>query len=53
MLGAIAEAHQRSIPDKVLDRIRKKLSKDLLQVTLEFYTKFGIPEIAEKLTGGD
>jgi len=47
--GAIAEAHYRMIPEPILQRIPKKLSKSLWRVASEFTRRFGIKEMVEQL----
>ena len=49
MLGAIAEAHYRTIPEPILRQVRKRLSKPLWQTALEFTRKFGIEEIVARV----
>jgi len=47
--GAIAEAHYKTIPESMLRQVRRRLSKSLWQVTLEFTRKFGLPEIVARV----
>jgi ADP-ribosylglycohydrolase len=47
--GAIAEAYYKSIPDAILRQVRRRLSKSLWNVALEFTRQFGIPEIVTQV----
>lgn len=47
--GAIAEAYYKAIPEPILRRIPKKLSKALWRTTVEFTRRFGIKEVVEQL----
>jgi ADP-ribosylglycohydrolase len=47
--GGIAEAYYKDIPLDILRQVRKRLSADLWEKTLEFYRRYGIPGILEKV----
>lgn len=47
--GAIAEAYYKDIPIEFLRHIRKRLTRDLWKPTLEFYRRYGIPQILERV----
>jgi len=51
--GAIAEAYYKDIPSEILRETAKRLAKPLWAKTLEFYGRFGIPEIVEQLDSLD
>jgi ADP-ribosylglycohydrolase len=47
--GGIAEAYYRDIPPGILREVKKRLSADLWEKTLEFYRRYGIPGILQKV----
>ncbi len=47
--GGIAEAYYKDIPPEILRHIRKRLSRDLWEKTLEFYQGYGIPGIRQQV----
>jgi ADP-ribosylglycohydrolase len=47
--GAIAEAFYREIPEHILIQVRKRTADALWKTAIEFYKKYGIEEIREKL----
>ena len=47
--GSIAEAYYKAIPMTILEQIPKRLSKSLWEKTLEFYSRYGIRDIAGQL----
>jgi ADP-ribosylglycohydrolase len=47
--GGIAEAYYQDIPRDILRQIKKRLSADLWAKTLEFYRRYGLPEILRQV----
>ncbi len=47
--GGIAEAYYKDIPLDILRQVKKRLSADLWEKTLEFYQRYGIPDILRKV----
>lgn len=47
--GGIAEAYYKDIPSDILRHVYKRLSADLWEKTLEFYRRYGIPEILRQV----
>jgi ADP-ribosylglycohydrolase len=47
--GGIAEAYYKDIPSDILRQVKKRLSADLWEKTLEFYRRYGIPEILRQV----
>jgi ADP-ribosylglycohydrolase len=47
--GGIAEAYYKDIPSDILRQVQKGLSADLWDKTLEFYRRYGIPEILQQV----
>jgi ADP-ribosylglycohydrolase len=51
--GAIAEAHYKNIPAEFLEQVKKRLTHDLWDKTLEFYGRFGIKDIIDQVRALD
>jgi ADP-ribosylglycohydrolase len=47
--GGIAEAYYKDIPPDILRHVKERLSTDLWEKTLEFYRRYGIPDILRKM----
>jgi ADP-ribosylglycohydrolase len=47
--GGIAEAYYKDIPPDILRQVKKRLSADLWDKTLEFYRRYGIREILQQV----
>ena len=47
--GGIAEAYYKDIPLEILRQVRKRLSRDLWEKTLQFYQRYGIPSIRRQV----
>ncbi len=46
--GGIAEAYYKDIPLDILGEVKQQLSADLWEKTLEFYRRYGIPDVLKK-----
>jgi ADP-ribosylglycohydrolase len=47
--GGIAEAYYKDISSEILRQVRKRLTRDLWDKTLEFYRRYGIPDILRQV----
>ncbi len=47
--GGIAEAYYKDMPRDILRQVKERLSIDLWGKTLEFYRRYGIPEILRQI----
>lgn len=46
---AVAEAYYKDIPLEILRQVKKRLSRDLWDRTLQFYQRYGIPGILKQV----
>lgn len=47
--GGIAEAYYKDIPREILRQVKKRLSRDLWDKSLQFYQRYGIPGILQQV----